>query len=203
MVMQPLIKLIKPTVSEAILFLTVGASLLFVSNYKRFWDFLSNGVSINDVTDQTENIALGLQNSLLNVEAHIDPRFADFTVWMIIGAVSIMTVLFLQHLLEDTTEEIEYTHKIRNESYKVREWTSYLSKATLRLAGVFLLIFILRIYLGAVFSELSDAFFISLAKPASIMSWVTIAITIVFSAIGLYAMAICLRLITLRIRVFG
>lgn len=203
MVMQPLIKLIKPTVSEALLFLTVGVSLLFLSNYRRFWDFLSNGVSINDVTEQTDNIATALQNSLLNLESHIDPRFADFTIWMIIGAISITTVLFLQHLLEDTTQEIEYTHKIRNESYKVREWTSYVSKAALRLAGLFLLMLILRVYVGAMFSELSDAFFISLAKPASIMSWVTIVITIAFTAIGLYAMAICLRLITLRIRVFG
>jgi hypothetical protein len=203
MVMQPIIKLIKPTVSEALLFLTVGASLLFISNYKRFWDFLSNGVSINDVTEQTDNFATALQNSFLNFESHIDPRFADFTVWMIIGAISITTVLFLQHLLEDTTEEIEYTHNITNEKYKVREWTSYLSKAALRVSGLFLLIFILRIYVGAVFSELSDAFFISLANPASIMSWLTIVITIVFSTIGLYAMAICLRLITLRIRVFG
>jgi hypothetical protein len=203
MVMQPLIKLIKPTFSEVLLFLAVGTSLLFLSNYQRFWEFLSNGVSINDVTDQTDNIATVLQNAFLNFESHIDPRFADFTVWMIIGVISITTVLFLQHLLEDTTEEIEYTHKITNETYKVREWTSYLSKAALRLAGVFLLIFFLRLYVGAMFSELSDAFFISLAKPASIMSWVTIVTTIVFSAIGLYAMAICLRLITLRIRVFG
>jgi hypothetical protein len=201
--MSPLVKLIKPTTSEVILFISLGVSLLFLSNIQRFWDFLSNGVSIQDVTNQTENIATGLQTSLLQIEAKIDPRFADFTVWLIIGAISISIVLYLQHLLEDTTQEIAYTQNIANDSYKVREWTSYVSKAALRLAGFFLLILLVRIYVGSVFSELSDAFFISLANPASVMSWVTIGSAILFTALGLYAMAICVRLLTLRIRVFG
>lgn len=200
--MRPIIKLIKPDLTEVVLYVSIGFGLLVLNNLQKFWAYLSSGVSFDEAFAYND-LALQLQNKMLEFESSIDPRLADFTVWMIIGVISISVILIAQKVLGDTTDELKQVSKLRKTRFGgiVTHEAAY--RFALRAAGLILITIWFRMFFGFLFSNLSQVFFESCINILNIKSLLLIISTVMISGLGIYIFAICLRLMTLRIRIFS
>lgn len=200
-IMSPIKKLIKPDTTEIILYLGIGFGMLVVNNIQKFWSYLSSGADIEQVITYSD-AAFEVQQKLLDLEAGIDPRLADFTVWMIIGVLSISTVFIAQKVLGDSSEEIRRASMLRKTHYKkiVTQETAY--RLALRIAGILLFLIWFRLFFGSIFSRLSDLFLDASLNLFSLQV-IYLPFTVIFAGLGIYVFAICARLIALKIRVFN
>jgi hypothetical protein len=199
--MRPIIKLIKPDLTEFSLYVAVGFGILVLSNIQKLYDYFAAGVSFETIR-YTNDFAYEIESRLLGLEAKIDPRFADFTVWLIVGFISVMVMLYAQRVIQEAEEERIYAKLIKDNRTKKHQITDYLMRVAVRTTGLILLFMWLRIYFGAVFVTLSKSFFENATKLPSPVALLVILVSVLLSAVCLYAFAICFRLIALKTRVF-
>ena len=189
-----------PEKDEVLLYLVVALGVLLVINAKRLWELLYAGVSLDELI-QTNDVSWQVQSFLYSVEAAIDPRLADFTVWMIIGILSVVTIIFAQHVIEDTTQEIRLSQQMPTLELKAQATKDYVIKILVRLSGLALCIIWVRIFVGEVYNQLSQVFFESITSLPDVYSIIALPYTLVLTAIGIYTITICVRLIALKTRV--
>ena len=199
--MKPIYKLILPDKNEILLYSGIGFALLVFNNFQKYWAYLSDGASFDSVVAYN-NLALMLEQFLINIELRIDPRLADFTIWMIIGFVSIMIVMGAQKVLGDSERDIEQATKLSKTRFGriVKAETTY--RIALRLAGIILTLIWFRLFFGAIFNALSNLFFEASVNILGLQA-ILILYTTLLTGLGLYVFAICFRLVTLKIRVFS
>lgn len=199
--MQRLVKLILPEKTEIFLFLSLGLALLLLSNVQRLWNFLSGGVDFNRV-GHIDEYAVVAQGKLFGIENSIDPRFADFTVWLIVGFVTIVFILLSQAILERVNSEKEDVSRISNKKQHNLEIEQYALRVMLRVAGVVTLVLWTRLFFGIIFPQLSMTFFLAATDITYWLSWAEIVYSIVMTGVSLYVFIVCLRLSTQKIRLF-
>jgi hypothetical protein len=199
--MKPIYKLILPDNNEILLYSGLGLGLLVFNNIQKYWAYFSSDTSFDNVV-QYNNIALMLQQFLINIELKIDPRLADFTAWMIIGFISIIVVMGAQKVLGDSERDIEQANKLGKTRFGriVKTETTY--RIALRLAGIVLTLIWFRLFFGAIFNALSNLFFEASVNILGLQA-ILILYTTLLTGLGLYIFAICFRLVTLKIRVFS
>lgn len=199
--MRPIIKLLKPDYSEIALYSSIGFALLVVGNIQRLWDYTTGGLDAELAFSYT-SVAGRLQEKLLTFEAGIDPRFADFTAWLVVGLLAVVLISVGQKFIELGGEDIKTTKKLKNTKFHKTQKQESITRWLLRFAGIILLIIWTRLFFGFAYLEISEIFFNAAVDILDVYSLIAIIYTIFLTGFGLYVFAICARLIALRIRIF-
>jgi hypothetical protein len=193
--------LILPTKSELLLYGAAALFLLVAQNISRYWSYFS-GVKFEEV--KNANTASGqVQYWILNTEAKIDPRIADFFVWMLLGMIAISLVLFVQSNLRNANDERTLLEHMRNTKTKTHELEVFFLKVATRVAAAIGLLIYLRIFLGSINPSLMSLFFTSSLSLNEIASWLWLVVSIALFAAALYVFAILGRTMFLKTRVIN
>ena len=193
--------LLLPTKSEYFLYVAVSVFLLFVQNVARFWSYFS-GVSFEEVKN-ANSIGSRIEFWILDTEAKIDPRIADFTVWLLIGMVAISLVLFIQSNLRNANDERDLLEHMRNPNTKAHELEVFSLKIATQVAAFIGLVIYIRIFLGSINPPLTTLFFVSSLSLNQPSSWLWLLMSIAVFGLSLYVIAILARVMLLRARIFN
>lgn len=192
--------LILPAKSEFLLYGALSLFLLVMQNVSRYWSYFS-GVKFEEVKNASS--ASGqLQLWILDAEAKLDPRIADFFVWMLLGMVAISVVLFIQSNVRNANDERTLLEHMRNPKTKTHELEVFSLKIATRVAAFIGVIVYLRIFLGSINPSLTSLFFVSSLTLNEAASWLWLAVSIALFALALYVFAIFGRVLFLKTRVF-
>jgi hypothetical protein len=199
--MKPLLKLIVPEKAEIVVFISISLLLLLIQNIKRFWVFF-DGTSIDTLT-QTGGLDTQISNFFTNLEARIDPRIADFLVWVLVGSVVFALFSYVVAALKSASDEAELVHYYKSPKGRAHEINAFITKVAVRLAGIIGIVIWLVIFLKNINPSLTKLFFTSATNLSDPASWLWIVLSIVMFAGSLYVFAILVRVIALKPRIFG
>lgn len=200
--MHSIRKLILPELSEVILYIMSAFTLLLVANMQLLWQQNSDGVSISAVW-QSQPYSYLIADQITSFEANIDPRIIDFMIWATFGALTILIFYAAQHVTKEYTERIALAQSIHNKTFRKTEFTALFKKIGIQLCGLVLFVMVLRTFFGYIFPSVSNDFVTALLNVTNAMSFIIISKAVAITAIGLYAIALSLRVLLLRTRVFG
>jgi hypothetical protein len=193
--------LILPAKSEILLYSATALFLLIAQNISRYWSYFS-GVKFEEVKNASS--ASGqLQYWILNSEAQIDPRIADFLVWMLLGMVAISLVLFIQSNIRNANDERTLLEHMRSPKTKTHELEVFSLKIATRVAAFIGLLVYVRIFLGSINPALTSLFFTSSLSLNDVASWLWLVVSTALFALALYVFAVFGRVLFLKSRVFG
>ena len=199
--MKPLLKLILPEKAEVVVFVSIGFLLLLAQNIKRFWVFF-DGTSVNALSE-TGGLDTQVSNFFINLEARVDPRVADFLVWVLVGSVVFALFSYVFAAYKSASDEVELVHYYRSPQGRAHEINAFITKIAVRLAGVVGIVIWLAIFLKNINPSLTKLFFTSATTLDDPASWLWIVLSVVLFAASLYLFAILVRIIALKPRVFG
>ena len=190
-----------PSKSELILYPALAVFLLVAQNVGRYWSYFS-GVSFEQVKNAS-SLGSRLEFWLLDNEAKIDPRIADFFVWMLLGMVVISVILFVQSNVRNANDERELLEHMKNPKSRTHELEVFSLKIATRVAAAIALLIYARIFLGALNAGLTGPFFTSSLSLDEISSWLWLIVSIVLFSLALYVFVVLTRVMFLRVRVLG
>lgn len=193
--------LLLPAKSEYLLYSAVAVFLLIAQNIGRYWSYFS-GVSFEEVKNAS-SIGGRIEFWILDAEAKIDPRIADFFVWMLLGMVAISLVLFVQSNFRNANDERDLLEHMRNPKNMAHELEIFSLKIATQLAAFIGLLIYLRIFLGSINPSLTTLFFTSSLSLNEPSSWLWLVVSVVAFALSLYVIAIIARVMLLKTRVFN
>lgn len=199
--MKPFLKLIIPEKAELILFISLGLILLVVQDAQILWLALggSDAVSI----DTGNNLGAHISYRYHIFEDTLDPRIADFVVWMLIGSIMFTIVSYVIAAAKSASDEAELVHYYRSPKGRSHELNAFFSKIAMRAVGVFGFIVWLVVFIQAINPALTKSFFVSATNLGDASSWLWLVVSVVAMAMALYVFAIFARIVALRPRVFG
>lgn len=199
--MRPFLKLVIPEKAESVLFISLSLVLLVLQNIKLLWLSLggNDAASLSTTSDLSEVVS----SHYLTFEANLDPRIADFIVWMLVGSIVFALFSYLMAVLKSTSDEVELVHYYRSPKGRAHEVNVFISKFAMRAVGVFGLLVWTVLFLKSINPTFTKLFFTSVTTLNDPASWLWLGLSIVVMAIALYVFAICARIIVLRPRVFG
>lgn len=193
--------LLLPSKSELVLYPALAIFLLVAQNISRYWSYFS-GVSFEQVKNAS-SLGSRLEFWLLNSEAKIDPRIADFFVWMLLGMVVISVILFAQSNLRNANDERELLEHMRNPQSRTHELEVFSLKVATRVAAFIALLIYVRIFLGSINASMTSLFFTSSLSLNEVSSWLWLVLSVVLFSVSLYVFVILTRVMFLRVRVLG
>lgn len=199
--MKPFVKLIVPEKAEIFLYVSIGLGVLLLENVRRFWLYFGGREA--DTLSETGGIEMQLSNWFTNAEARLDPRIADFLVWMLIGCIVFALFEYIVASIRTTDEEVTLLQNTKSARSKTQEFRTFMAKLATRIAGVIGLLFWTVIFLRGVNPSLSKLFFVNATSITDPISWLWIALSVVAMAASLYAFVIAVRVIMLRPRILG
>jgi hypothetical protein len=193
--------LILPTKSEYILYPALALFLLIAQNVGRYWSYFS-GVSFEQVKN-ANSVGGQIEYWVLNAESKLDPRIADFFVWMLLGMVAISLVLFIQSNFRNANDERNLLEHMRSPKNKAHELEVFSLRIATQVAAFIGLLIYLRIFLGSINTSLTSLFLtssLSLTDPAS---WLWLVVSIVAFAFSLYVFTLLARVMLLKARILN
>lgn len=199
--MKPFLKLIIPEKAELFLYASIALGVLLLENVRRFWLFF--GGTEADSLSASGGIEMQLSNWFTNAEARLDPRIADFLVWMLIGCIVFALFEYIVASIRTTDEEVELLQNTKSMRGKTQEFRTFMAKLATRIAGVIGLLFWVVIFLRAINPALSKLFFVNATSITDPISWLWIVLSVVGMALSLYIFVVAARVIMLRPRILG
>ena len=198
--MKDLLKLVIPEKIEIIVFLMAALGLLIVENVKRFWVF-ADGQSLSSL-QAAGGYDTQISDWFINLQARIDPHFADFIVWVLIGSVLFVGLSYVVAAIKSVRNEAELVSYYKSPQGRVHEINVFLTKLAIRVIGVFGLIVWSSIFLKHINPAISKLFFSSIITIRDPASWLWVGLSVIALTVALYVFAIFARLIALKTRVF-
>ena len=192
--------LLLPTKSELFLYPAIALLLLTFQNISRYWSYFS-GVKFEDVKNAS-NLGSQIEYWVLDNESKIDPRIADFIVWVLLGMAVISVILFIVNNVRKAKEEQDLLHYVQNPLTKRHELEAFSLKIAIRITAVISFLVYLRIFFGSINVALCSLFFVSSLSLNNLTSLLWLVACIVLFALAAYAFTIFARIITLKSRVF-
>lgn len=193
--------LLLPSKSELLLYPALAIFLLVAQNIGRYWSYFS-GVSFEQVKNAS-SLGSRIEFWLLDGEAKIDPRIADFFVWMLLGMVVISVILFVQSNLRNANDERELLEHMRNPQSRTHELEVFSLKVATRVAAFIALLIYLRVFLGSINAALTSLFFTSSLSLNEPSSWFWLLASALLYSIAIYVFVLLTRIMFLRVRVLG
>lgn len=193
--------LLLPSKSELLLYPALAIFLLVAQNIGRYWSYFS-GVSFEQVKNAS-SLGSRIEFWLLDGEAKIDPRIADFFVWMLLGMVVISVILFVQSNLRNANDERDLLEHMRNPQNRTHELEVFSLKIATQVAAFIGMLIYARIFLGSINTGLTSLFFASSLSLNHPVSWLWLFVSIALLAAALYVFAILGRIMFLKTRVFN
>lgn len=202
--MKPFVKLVVPEPVEILLFIAMALGLLLLQSAKRFWDFYVHGIGIGSVAfDASGGLDTIVRSWYLRMEQHLDPRFADFAVWIMVGCVVFTIITYISSAVRNADEEVHVLRNYRVSKNRVREFDVFIARVALRLTGIMMLLIWATVFLGEINPTFTQLFFYSIVTLGAKFSWLWLAVSVVAMTLSIYMFAIILRIVALRPRVFG
>lgn len=199
--MSPIVRLLVPQKLEVALYSALGFAVLVGLNAYKLWSYYISSVSFSEI-EKVRDFASIAYYRVLEWEMLIDPRLADFSAWVVVGGIAMAIVLVAQNVINDAETEHAIEKNARTDRLKTVERRDFVMRWLFRVSGVVLLLVWLRIFFGSVLKFMSVLFFYGVANLNQPISYWYIALSIVTVGLGLYIIAVCTRLIFLRIRLF-
>lgn len=199
--MKPFKSLILPEKPEIVAYISVAFALLFAQSVRRFWVYIG-GASAPAVSN-TKGLDTLLSDWYLKFEGSIDPRYADFFIWMLVGCVVFALFNYTAAAIKSASDEADMLRYYHSPKGRLQEANAFITKMALRIAGVMGMTLWAVIFLKQINPTLTKLFFTSVTTPTDPISWLWIVLTIIGFATCLYVFTILARIIALKPRVFG
>ena len=199
--MKEFIRLVTPYPAELIFYVVIAIFILFIINISNIWFYL-NGGSLSDIVNSS-NIGSNIRDILILIQNSINATLVDFVLWLIIGLISVSCIYLCIFFLKNTNDEYTFLDNIKNPKSRHHEILSFVSGTLVRLVGLLIIIFWIIYFLGNILSLAGSIFIESIFSLNKVYSWGWLLLTIIAVTLFLYILTIALRLILLRIRVFG
>lgn len=200
--MKEITKIFIPEKLEILLYILAGFILILVADYKLFLSYLS-GAAKTYSADAGEIITKSFVNKVASFERIIDPRIVDFVVWTILGIIIIGIVLVIEGLIVSAKNEKNIVNYLNNPQTKSNELKAYAIKMSIRFGSGLALLIFSRLFVVSIFPSLALSFYTSAVDINKIESIAIMLFCPMIVGVCLYVIAVLLRLILLRPRVFG
>lgn len=199
--MREIIKLIVPSRVEALFYVFLSLVFYVLQLIKPIKLSLDNAAGVTSFgAEEYQNQISMWVNSLL---AQISPRVIDFAAWLLIGSLTFMAMSVVVASIKSTNEDIRLLQYYKAPSSKRHEINVLLTKLALRTTGVMGLLFWLFLFWGGLNTTLTGLFFASLLYIGHFQSWVWLPLCVFLYALSLYLFAIFIRMVVLKVRLFG
>lgn len=180
---------------------SAGFALMLAINAGKLWSYYISSVSYDEV-QKARDFSEMMYFRFLEWESYIDPRLADFTAWIVVGGIAMAILLIAQNAIEDAETEYAIEKRTNTPAFRASERRDYFLRWLFRFSGVILMLVWLRVFFESTLGLASALFFYGAANLDRWSSIWNLSLSIFLSAVGIYGVAVCARLIMLRIRVF-